>query len=91
MSNSDSDIIVDDPTAPDDNSPSVVSGRAVEIVACLALLALAVTLGLDNYSTGTGWDSTGPGPGYFPFYLPSSSAARAFTESRCADGRSPSR
>ena len=69
MSNSDLEIIVDDPTAPEADSPSVVSSRVVEIVVCLVLLALAVTLGLDNYRTGIGWDSTGPEPGYFPFYL----------------------
>jgi hypothetical protein len=69
MSQSDLEIVVDDPTAPEENSPPVVSGRAVEIVVCLLLLALAVTLGLDNYRTGIGWDSTGPEPGYFPFYL----------------------
>ena len=69
MSNSDLEIIVDDPTAPEADSPSVVSTRVVEIIACLMLLALAVTLGLDNYRTGIGWDSTGPEPGYFPFYL----------------------
>ena len=69
MSNSDLEIIVDDPTAPEADSPSVVSTRVVEIIACLMLLALAVTLGSDNYRTGIGWDSTGPEPGYFPFYL----------------------
>jgi hypothetical protein len=69
MSNSDFEIVVDDPTAPDDNSPSVVSGRAVEIVVCLLLFALAITLGYDNYRTGISWDSAGPEPGYFPFYL----------------------
>ncbi|MDB5629028.1 MAG: tripartite tricarboxylate transporter TctB family protein [Tardiphaga sp.] len=69
MSHSDLEIVVEDPTAPEPDSPSVVSTRAVEIVACLLLLALAVILGLDNYRTGIGWDSTGPEPGYFPFYL----------------------
>ena len=33
------------------------------------MLALAATLGWDNWRTGIGWDSTGPQPGYFPFYL----------------------
>lgn len=69
MSQTDLEILVDDPTAPEDDSPSVVSSRAVEIVVCLALLALAATLGYDNWRTGAAWDSTGPEPGYFPFYL----------------------
>jgi hypothetical protein len=38
-------------------------------VVSLALLALAVVLGADNWRTGASWDSTGPQPGYFPFYL----------------------
>ena len=69
MSNSDLEIVVEDPTAPDENSPAVTSSRTVEIVVSLLLLALAVVLGLDNWRTGIAWDSTGPEPGYFPFYL----------------------
>ncbi len=69
MSQTDIEIVVDDPTAPDDNSPSVVGTGTVEIVVSLLLLALAVTLGYDNWRTGISWDSTGPEPGYFPFYL----------------------
>ena len=69
MSQTDLEIIVDDPTAPEDDSPSVVSSGTVEVVVCLLLLALAVTLGYDNWRTGASWDSTGPEPGYFPFYL----------------------
>lgn len=69
MSNTDLEIIVDDPTAPDENSPAITSTRKVEIVVSLLLLALAVVLGWDNWRTGIAWDSTGPEPGYFPFYL----------------------
>jgi putative tricarboxylic transport membrane protein len=69
MPNSDIEIVVDDPTAPEDNSPAVTSNRTVEIVVSLLLLALAFTLGWDNWRTGIGWDSTGPQSGYFPFYL----------------------
>lgn len=69
MSQSDIEIVVDDPTAPEDGSPSVVSTRTIEIVVSLLLVALAVTLGYDNWRTGISWDSTGPEPGYFPFYL----------------------
>ncbi len=69
MSNSELEIVVDDPTAPEDTSPAVTSARTVDIVVSLLLLALAVTLGYDNWRTGISWDSTGPQPGYFPFYL----------------------
>ncbi|MDB5617766.1 tripartite tricarboxylate transporter TctB family protein [Tardiphaga sp.] len=69
MSNTDLEIIVDDPTAPEPDSPAVCSTRTVEIIVSLLLLGLAVTLGVDNYSTGISWDDTGPQPGYFPFYL----------------------
>ncbi|QOZ51987.1 tripartite tricarboxylate transporter TctB family protein [Bradyrhizobium sp. CCBAU 53338] len=69
MSQTDLEIVVDDPTAPEDNSPSVTSIRTVEIIVCLLLLALAAILGYDNWRSGASWDSTGPEPGYFPFYL----------------------
>ncbi|MBO4223605.1 tripartite tricarboxylate transporter TctB family protein [Bradyrhizobium neotropicale] len=69
MSNTDIEIVVDDPTAPEANSPAVTSNRAVDAVVSLVLLALAVTLGWDNWRTGAAWDATGPEPGYFPFYL----------------------
>jgi putative tricarboxylic transport membrane protein len=69
MSQTDFEIVVDDPTAPEEDSPAVASSGPVEIVVCLLLLALAATLGYDNWRTGISWDSTGPEPGYFPFYL----------------------
>jgi putative tricarboxylic transport membrane protein len=69
MSNTDIEIVVDDPTAPEANSPPVTGNRAVEAVVSLILLAVAVTLGWDNWRTGAAWDATGPEPGYFPFYL----------------------
>ena len=69
MSNLDVEIVVEDPTAPEANSPAVTNKRTVEIVVSLLLLALAVTLGFDNWRTGIAWDSTGPQAGYFPFYL----------------------
>ena len=69
MSNTDIEIVVDDPTAPEADSPAVTSTGTVDVVVSLLLLALAVTLGWDNWHTGAAWDSTGPQPGYFPFYL----------------------
>jgi putative tricarboxylic transport membrane protein len=69
MSDSELEIVVDDPTAPEADSPAVTSNRTVEIVVSLLLLALALILAYDNWRTGIGWDDTGPQPGYFPFYL----------------------
>jgi putative tricarboxylic transport membrane protein len=69
MPDTDIEIVVEDPTAPEQDSPAVIDNRRVEIIVSLLLLALALTLGYENWRTGIGWDSTGPQPGYFPFYL----------------------
>ena len=69
MSDSEIEIFVDDPTAPEDDSPAVTDVRVVDIAVSLLLIALAATLGYDNWRTGISWDSTGPEAGYFPFYL----------------------
>ena len=69
MSNTDIEIVVDDPTAPEADSPAVTSTGVIDVVVSLLLLAFAVTLGWDNWRTGASWDSTGPQAGYFPFYL----------------------
>jgi putative tricarboxylic transport membrane protein len=69
MSNTEIEIVVDDPTAPEADSPVVTDTRNVETVVSLLLLALAGALGFDNWRTGIAWDSTGPQAGYFPFYL----------------------
>jgi putative tricarboxylic transport membrane protein len=69
MSDSEIEIVVDDPTAPEPDSPAVTSTRAVDVTVSLLLVALAATLGFDNWRTGIDWDSTGPQAGYFPFYL----------------------
>ena len=69
MSDSEIEIVVDDPTAPEADSPAVTSIRVVDVAVSLLLLALAATLGYDNWRTGIAWDSTGPQAGYFPFYL----------------------
>jgi len=69
MAPPDREIIVEDPDAPEADSPAVVRSRTVDIVVYLALLALAATLGFDNWRTGAGWAADGPQAGYFPFYL----------------------
>jgi putative tricarboxylic transport membrane protein len=69
MSNTDIEIVVDDPTAPEPDSPAVTSTGVVDVIVSLLLLALALTLGWDNWRTGAAWDATGPQAGYFPFYL----------------------
>lgn len=69
MSDSDIEIVVDDPTAPEADSPAVTDTRIVAVAVSVLLVVLAATLGYDNWRTGISWDSTGPQAGYFPFYL----------------------
>ena len=69
MSHTEIEIVVEDPTAPEADSPPVTTTRTVDVTVSLLLLALAATLGFDNWRTGIAWDSTGPQAGYFPFYL----------------------
>jgi putative tricarboxylic transport membrane protein len=69
MSDTEIEIVVDDPTAPEVDSPAVTNIRAVDITVSLLLIVLAAMLGYDNWRTGISWDSTGPEAGYFPFYL----------------------
>jgi putative tricarboxylic transport membrane protein len=69
MSDTEIEIVVDDPTAPEADSPAVTDVRVVDIAVSLLLIVLAATLGYDNWRTGIAWDSTGPQAGYFPFYL----------------------
>ena len=69
MQERDTEIVVDDPTAPESDSPAVTTIRAVEIGTYLALLGIALLLGFDNWRSGAGWESDGPQSGYLPFYL----------------------
>jgi hypothetical protein len=69
MAASDTEIVVDDPTAPADNSPVVTDARTVEVAVYLLLIVLALVLGYDNWRTGMGWAKDGPQSGYLPFYL----------------------
>jgi putative tricarboxylic transport membrane protein len=65
----DTDIDVDDPGKPSDESPAVTSRASVEIGVYMALIALALVLGYDNVRSGAGWAADGPQAGYLPFYL----------------------
>ncbi|MSO92839.1 MAG: tripartite tricarboxylate transporter TctB family protein [Rhodospirillales bacterium] len=69
MASTDTEIVVEDPNAPSDDSPPVTSVRAVDVVVSLLLLTLALVLAVDNWRTGMSWDFAGPQAGYFPFYL----------------------
>jgi putative tricarboxylic transport membrane protein len=69
MPPSETEIVVDDPTAPSDNSPAVTTRRTVEVVVYLLLIGLALLLGFDNWRSGMGWAKDGPQSGYLPFYL----------------------
>ena len=63
------EIAVDDPTAPEPDSPAVTTTRTAEVVVYVLLLALALLLGFDNWRSGMGWAKDGPQSGYLPFYL----------------------
>jgi putative tricarboxylic transport membrane protein len=65
----DTEIVVDDPTAPANNSPAAATTRTVEVVVYVLLIALAMLLGFDNWRSGMGWAKDGPQSGYLPFYL----------------------
>jgi putative tricarboxylic transport membrane protein len=69
MSKLETEIVVEDPTAPAEDSPPVTTNRIAEVATLFVLLALAALLAYDNWRTGMEWDSTGPQAGYFPFYL----------------------
>ena len=66
---SETEIVVDDPTAPAEDSPAVTSVRTAELAVYVVLLALALLLGFDNWRSGMGWAKDGPQSGYMPFYL----------------------
>lgn len=69
MPESETEIAVDDPTAPCVDSPGVASTRTIEVVVYLLLLGLSLLLGFDNWRSGMGWARDGPQSGYLPFYL----------------------
>jgi putative tricarboxylic transport membrane protein len=69
VSESNTEIVVEDPGAPAEESPAVASTRTVETVVYVLLTGLAALLGFDNWRTGMGWEADGPQAGYFPFYL----------------------
>ena len=67
MTNSDMEIVVEDPDAPSDDSPAVATTRTVDIATMLVLMAFAGLMAFDNWRTGRGWASDGQPAGYFPF------------------------
>jgi hypothetical protein len=69
MAESESEIVVEDPTAPAEDSPALASTRSADIAVSLLLLAFAALMAWDNWRTGMGWAPDGPKAGYFPFYL----------------------
>ena len=69
MSDTEAEIVVEDPTEPAEDSPRVTTTHRVEIATYILLLALAAVLGYDNWRSGIGWARDGPQSGYLPFYL----------------------
>ena len=56
-------------SGPETQGSGGVSRRAVEIVVALAILAFAALLILDAERLGRGWDTDGPQPGFYPFWV----------------------
>jgi hypothetical protein len=52
--------------------------RTAEIIVALVLLLLAGVLGWESLRLGTGWASSGPGPGFVPFWLSVAVAVAGF-------------
>ena len=69
MAQPEDEIVVDDPGAPEGESPALTTTRSVEVGVYLVLLGVAFVLGFDNWRAGIGWAPDGPRPGYLPFYL----------------------
>ena len=70
MPSSETEIVVEDPTAPANNSPAVTThphGRDRRLSCCCS--RSRSLLGFDNWRTGMGWATDGPQAGYLPFYL----------------------
>ena len=54
----------------DDEGPSLVSNRIVEIIVALLFLVGSAIVIKDSVRLGYGWlEGEGPAPGYFPFYI----------------------
>jgi putative tricarboxylic transport membrane protein len=56
-------------------STGLVSKRTMEIVVALLFLAAGAVVIGDSIRLGVGWESDGPQPGYFPFYIALAMAA----------------
>src|SRR5215813_12612997 len=53
----------------------IVSKRSMEIVVALLFLVVSGVVIADSLRLGMGWESDGPEPGYFPFYIAVASGA----------------
>ena len=54
----------------EDEGPSLINNRAVEIIVALLFLLGSAIVIFDSVRLGFGWiEGQGPAPGYFPFYI----------------------
>ena len=70
MPTPETEIVVDDPTAPADDSPAVdhhAHRRDRRLRCCCSRWRCCS--GFDNWRSGMGWAKDGPQSGYLPFYL----------------------
>jgi putative tricarboxylic transport membrane protein len=56
-------------TPQDGHDRPAAKQRTVEVITLAVVLAFMALLMWDNWRTGIDWESTGPKPGYFPFYV----------------------
>ena len=54
---------------PQQESPSAVSNRSMEIAVAAITFALGALVVADSLRLGSGWGDDGPKAGYFPFYI----------------------
>ena len=54
---------------PDEEGTPAARQRTIEIITLAVVLAFSAVLMWDNWRNGIDWESSGPKPGYFPFYV----------------------
>lgn len=51
------------------HSPAIVKNNTMDAIVAVILLAIGILVVIESERLGAGWESDGPGSGYFPFYI----------------------